>query len=108
MITIFEIVALLALGYQLPRYLNIELTDAGHQALSDTRSAIPGAIQRFRDLGAVVRSAGWLGLADRVASPLVPQVSIDFTATSPAGGPAAAKEIQRAISKRIVSPSAKV
>jgi hypothetical protein len=99
---ILEITALLAVGYNLPRYLTINLTPNGAQAIADARSALPGTISNARSLGAAaVTSARRLGLAAGIASPPVPEV---LAAELPAPMvPAAAKTIQSVASKRISS-----
>jgi hypothetical protein len=97
---ILEITALLAIGYRLPHYLTISLTPAGAQAVTDARSALPGAIAAARSLGAAAAtSARQLGLSAGVAVPESPEV---FAVELPAPkAVAAAKSIQRTASKSV-------
>jgi hypothetical protein len=103
---ILEITALLAIGYNLPRYLTINLTPAGAQAIADARTNLPGAIAAARSFGAAaVQSARQLGLSAGVAVPELPEV---FAVELPAPkAVAAAKSIQRTASKSITAPKGK-
>jgi hypothetical protein len=102
---ILEITALLTIGYNLPRYLTINLTPDGAQAITDARSALPGAIAAARSFGAAATSARQLGLSAGVAVPESPEV---FAVELPAPkAVAAAKSIQRTASKSISAPKGK-
>jgi hypothetical protein len=100
---ILEITALLTIGYNLPRYLTINLTPAGTQAISDARSALPGAIAAARSFGAAAAtSARRLGLSAGVAVPELPAAELPAPMV-----PAAAKSIQRTASKSVSASKGK-
>jgi hypothetical protein len=103
---ILEITALLTIGYNLPRYLTISLTPNGAQAISDARSALPGAIVAARSFSAAaVRSARQLGLSAGVAVPELPEtIAVELPAPKAV---AAAKSIQRTASKSVSADKGK-
>jgi hypothetical protein len=94
---VVEITALLAIGYNLPRYLAINLTPDGAQAIADARSALPGAIAAARSFGAAAAtSARQLGLSAGAGVPELPAAELPAPMVS-----AAAKSIQKLASKSV-------